>query len=130
MGVLPSVNPPVEPFAVLTPPQREQSLREYFILSYTDTLLADPGLWRIVLDYLSSCGAEGRARMRSVILAVNLESEAKAEGASDDVNMDEGEAKENEGPVNSTQTVEEVLRACAEHDLDDEMRKVCKVSCL
>ncbi|KAL8279181.1 hypothetical protein RQP46_008437 [Phenoliferia psychrophenolica] len=132
VGALPSANPPpsathAHAFA-LPPPSPEQSLRDYFILSYTDILLSDPGLWRIVLDYLSSCGAEGRARMRAVVLAVNLDSESKTEGAAvEDVEMDGGETKENEPPTKTTDTVEEVLRACAEHGLDDEMRKVCKI---
>lgn len=131
VGALPSANLASAPshahaFALPVAPP-EQSLRDYFVLAYTDLLLSDPGMWRIVLDYLSTCGAEGLARIKHIILSVNLDGESKTGAVDEDAEMDAGEAKENEPPARSTQAVEEVLEVCASYGLDDEMRKICKV---
>ena len=102
-------------------------LRDHFILSYTDLLLSDPALWRVVVDYLASCGATGRARMSAVLLSVPLDID-EVPAPKEDAGMDvEGSEKENAQPGAVASTVVDVLRVCAENGLDDEMRSVCKV---
>ncbi|KAK4701947.1 nuclear pore complex protein Nup85, partial [Phenoliferia sp. Uapishka_3] len=110
-----------------TPAAPELSLRDHFTLSYTDILLSDPGQWRIVLDYLSSCGSEGRARMRGVILSVRLDEESKPREEGEDATMNGEGIKENDPPDRRTERVEEVLRVCVDHGLDEEMKKICKL---
>ncbi|KAH8929346.1 Nucleoporin, Nup85-like protein [Atractiella rhizophila] len=81
------------------------TLRDWFILSYASYILTDPGLWRIALDYLSTCDIEGRERMRALVFeAVEY---AYAEGGT-------GE-----------KGVEEVLKACAEFGFEKEAREIC-----
>ncbi|KAM0752697.1 Nucleoporin, Nup85-like protein [Meredithblackwellia eburnea MCA 4105] len=119
-------------FSIPPPTPEEQSLRNYFTLSYTDALLADPGLWRIILDYLSSCGFEGRERMRRVVLSVRLDGvglddNKDREGKGKQVDVMDEDGKENKEPRTSTSRAEEVIQACVDHGLDEEMRKVCKI---
>lgn len=92
-------------------PTATVSLRDYFVLAYTDALSVDESLWRIVVDYLDSCGDEGRLRMERVLKGVKL-----GDKASDD--MSESEAAPN---------VEEVLRICAQYGLSDVANTICQV---
>lgn len=98
VGVL---EPDIDPSAV--------GLRDHFVLAYTDGVMADQGLWRIVVDYLSTCGVQGSARMSAVLMAVPLEVEADG------------------GVAGASSVVEDVLRLCSENGLEAEMRSVCKV---
>lgn len=107
-------------------------MRDHFVLSYTDLLLADPSLWRVVVEYLSTCGEQGRGRMRLVLLGVDLEDNAEDEKIGRAV--EEGGMEVDGGEIvagksgKKSKTVDDVLRVCAEQGLDEELRSVCKVS--
>ncbi|PWN52416.1 Nucleoporin, Nup85-like protein [Violaceomyces palustris] len=117
-----------------------QNLREEMIIKYANGMLEDQGLWRITVDYLAACGDRGHRQLRKVILDVPLtdanaprtqgkgsrvdevEAQAKAKAMDED-----GEPSTPESPdVEGFERVEEVLRACMEHGLEDEARIVCK----
>lgn len=93
------------------------SPRNYFVLSYVDQLLSDSSLWRIAISYLSTCGDEGRSRMRRLIMTIPLEIEM------------EGAMEIQEQANGDTSIVEDVLRVCAEHEMRAEEIMVCQVSC-
>jgi nuclear pore complex protein Nup85 len=126
--------------------EMEIGFRDHFILQYTDILLSDPGLWRIVVDYLASLDNVdiGRGRMREVLLS--LGSTAKV-GQSDEDNKEGMDGKaENAGEGDDRtaaatgdeaqlksrkQTrIEDVLEACAQYGLEDVTRSLCLVRSL
>jgi len=59
------------------------SLREYLLLSYAESLRADPGLWRVTVDYMCTCGEAGKNMADQVLLGVPLWSEIGAGAALD-----------------------------------------------
>jgi nuclear pore complex protein Nup85 len=46
--------------------------RQHYILAYAEYLRADPGLWRITVEYMCSCGIVGQERADEVLLRVPL----------------------------------------------------------
>ena len=126
------------------------------LLQYAETLLDDSGLWRMSVDYLAAVGtATAATRLRNVILDVPLsdeeagttvpartldvlEDEARDAEMIDDADDPEEAAealrREKERQQRESGTgagfrgVEEVLKACVEHGLEEEARAVCKVS--
>lgn len=92
------------------------------MLSYADLLQSDTTLWRVTVDYLSTCGIEGRARMSKVLMHVPLVERLEPAQENDDA-MDEGE----EGAERKMTTVEEVLFTCIEHEMPEEMEAICRV---
>ncbi|EPQ31250.1 uncharacterized protein PFL1_01435 [Pseudozyma flocculosa PF-1] len=122
----------------------DQDLRIKMLLRYADEMLEEQGLWRISIDYLGVCGAAGRRKMREVILSVPYfapsKSRAKAsndEDGEDESDDDEAMEEESEGgpedkgkgkdqESGSFERAEEILRACAEHGMEEEARVICK----
>lgn len=123
------------------------SLRDWFILSYTDLLISDPGLWRITVDYYASMenAALGTGRMREYLLSIGSTSpiEVPAETSSiegKEVTADTQKVLEAGGmevvervKVETSKklasSVEGVLAACVMYGLEDVARSVCLVSC-
>jgi nuclear pore complex protein Nup85 len=118
------------------------TLREWFILAYADFLHADPGLWRVTIDYLSYCGDQGYGRMREIVLHVPIivdltasgpkpkkgkDKEAVLEEASDEAAMVAATA---EVPRPEPAKFDDVLRACRDYGLDEEARSICRVRSL
>lgn len=116
--------------------QPEKSdLRQELLLKYAQNLLDEQGLWRISIDYLAACGAEGRKKMSDVILSVPLdgpgpeEEEEEEDKEGDDDAMDEGADGNGAGAskkASGLARAEQVLRACSEHGLETEARVVCR----
>jgi nuclear pore complex protein Nup85 len=55
----------------------DMSLRDYFLLEYTDVLSGNDKhnhLWKVIADYLNAAGDEGRRRLKELILHVSLDS--------------------------------------------------------
>ncbi|KAG5720185.1 Nuclear pore complex protein Nup85 [Termitomyces sp. T112] len=48
------------------------SLRDYYILEYAGYLHSDPALWRVMVDYMYSCGDVGKLQADEVLLRVPL----------------------------------------------------------
>lgn len=124
------------------------SLRDWFILSYTDILISDPGLWRITVDYYASMDnvALGSGRMREYLLSIGSTSPIEAPSPSTAGGEDSSAATEaaqkalDEGGMEVVEkvkvetskklasSVEGVLAACVMYGLEDVARSVCLVS--
>lgn len=104
------------------PGSEQLTLRDHFVLSYADGLLADASLWRIAVDYLATCGEVGRARMRQVVRGVDLEEPVGGEEGEMEVEGANGAESEGKG----VRVVDDVIGVCAKHGLDEEMVAVCK----
>ncbi|KAK4687468.1 nuclear pore complex protein Nup85, partial [Tremellales sp. Uapishka_1] len=91
----------------------ETSLRDYFLLEYTDLLQTNPkssALWRIICDYLSAAGEEGRNQLKSYILHVGL-------GSTDDEGGEEAQYKH----------FMQIKDACVELKLEEEWKTISQV---
>ncbi|KAN0062610.1 hypothetical protein ACQY0O_005143 [Thecaphora frezii] len=129
----------------------DQGIRIKLLLRYANAMLEEQGLWRISIDYLGVCGDEGRCKMREVILSVPYLTPSKAKRGADDSDVDgdededEDEAMDEESQgdddgesgaaggkgkgkekIGGFERAEEILRACAEHGMEDEARVICK----
>ena len=77
------------------------------LLTWADTLLNEERLWRMALSYLSVIDTPvARAKMRDVLFHVPLLEAAASDSA--------------------FQQVEDVLSACIEYGMDDEVRVICR----
>jgi hypothetical protein len=110
-------------------PYRETlSFRDWFIFRYVDQLMADPGLWRVAVHYLSFTGEQGVERIRQILLRVVYTlSPAPAAVKSADMDVEGAEAQtEPEAPMETTP--EDVLQACFDYGLPDLADSICRVS--
>ncbi|PKI83250.1 hypothetical protein MVES_002822 [Malassezia vespertilionis] len=83
-------------------------LMDKVLFTWADTLLQEERLWRMALEYIAVIGTPvARTKMREVVFSVPL-----LEGSSD--------------PDAQFRRVEEVLGACIEYGMDDEVRIVCQ----
>lgn len=83
-------------------------LMDTVLFAWADTLLNEERLWRMALSYLAVVQTPAaRSKMRGVLFSVPL--------------MDIGDADA------QFKQVEEVLGACIEYGMDDEVRIICKV---
>lgn len=57
------------------PADQARTLRDHFVLEYAMHLGSGEGLWRMTVDYLKTCGEEGRRRAARVLERVSLENE-------------------------------------------------------
>ncbi|EIW66274.1 hypothetical protein TREMEDRAFT_70200 [Tremella mesenterica DSM 1558] len=110
----------------------DMSLRDYFLLEYTDLLQNNPkhlAFWRIIADYLSAAGDEGRCRLREFILHVSLDSDITPSQKPDSVssiapaNQMDGMQVEEVDPVEEhLRKFAEIKEACVELKLEEEWR--------
>lgn len=85
-----------------------ESLLDSILFTWADTLLNEERLWRMALSYLAVVQTPAaRSKMRGVLFSVPL------------VDIDDADAQ--------FKRVEEVLGACIEYGMDDEVRIICKV---
>ncbi|KAJ8520283.1 hypothetical protein ONZ45_g2879 [Pleurotus djamor] len=91
------------------------SIRDYYVLSYADSLHADASLWRLTVDYMYSCGDVGRSRADEILLRVplrlDLETQASTSQAGDVVGV-----------------LKEINETCLEHHREDVRRSACRVA--
>ena len=123
-------------------PTKAENLRKEVLREYADVLLDDQGLWRMALDYLAAIGPEAQRKMSTAVLDVSLdldkpdEEESNAQDAEMDEDMEAGShtgakgkgKQEDVAMSNRFKRVEELLRACVDHGMEDEARAICKVS--
>lgn len=82
---------------------------------WAETLLHEERLWRMAVSYLDAVGtSSARAKMRTILLDVPLLDIPVPQGS----DMTEAEAQ--------LAKVEEVLSACIEYGMDDEVRLICQ----
>ena len=57
------------------------TLRQWYILAYAEYLHTDPGLWRLTVDYLCSCGDVGKEMADEVLVRVPLQLQQQQQAA-------------------------------------------------
>ncbi|KAI9237570.1 MAG: Nup85 nucleoporin-domain-containing protein [Podila humilis] len=62
----------------LTSSGLETNIRDFFIISYAQSLISDPDLWEVIAGYLLRCGRTGRTMLSTWICHVPLDSPEKA----------------------------------------------------
>lgn len=116
---------------------QEIGFRDHFLLQYTDMLLSDPTMWRIVVDYLASMDNAdiGRGRMRQVLLSIGSTAEVETNvgamqeaGGSADKTAAVPSNRETSAAAIKRVRADDVLDACAQYDLEDVMGSLCLVS--
>ena len=106
------------------------SLRDYFLLEYTDVLQTSPqaqSFWRVICDYLAAAGDEGGRRLSSHILHISLNLDAPKAPAPRQAA--EGELMEVEEPPvdENLRHFTEVREACSELRLEKEWKTMSKI---
>lgn len=92
-------------------------LRDSLLFSWAETLVEEERLWRMALSYLAAVPTEAaRDKMRAILFDVPLD--APSAGADPESVREEREAH--------FAKVEEVLSACIEYGMDDEVRIICR----
>lgn len=102
------------------------TLRQWYILSYAEYLHTDPGLWRLTVDYMCSCGDVGKEMADEVLIRVPLQlvhQSSKAQGAdTTDVGDTPAYLSALEGVLKDVNT------SCYEHQREGARRVVCKIA--
>lgn len=109
------------------------SIRDHYVLAYADYLYSDPGLWRLTVDYLCTCGEIGMERADEVLLRVPLRINGTA-GSSDEVqegNLSvsmqiEEETQDHSGDLSAV--VKELNMTCYEYQREHTRRLICQAS--
>ncbi|KAL7424161.1 hypothetical protein Q5752_001747 [Cryptotrichosporon argae] len=108
----------------------DTSLRDYFLLEYTDLLSEFPnhaGLWRVIAEYLAAAGDEGRNRLKTYIVHVGLEGTAYEDGAvtnGDGMEVEDGPAEKRSGVDAQFRHFTELRETCVELRLENEWRTI------
>ncbi|KAJ3526103.1 hypothetical protein NM688_g8300 [Phlebia brevispora] len=97
------------------------SMRDFYILSYAEYLRSDPGLWRLTVDYMCSCGAVGEEMADQVLTHVPLRLSRLAKGHE----LSEEESKIRSGDL--VGVLKEVNASCFDHRREAARRTVCRV---
>lgn len=110
----------------------DMSLRDYFLLEYTDLLAGHPkhsSLWRIIVDYLQAAGEEGRCRLKEYIMHVGLDlSPPEPTLANGDADGMEDDAMDVEDDVDPKfRHIRDLREICASLRLDDEYLVISQV---
>lgn len=100
------------------------TLRQWYILDYAQYLQTDPGLWRLTVDYLCSCGDIGKEMADEVLVRVPLQLHRLARRAED---MDgDDNAKIRAGDLAGV--LKDVNTSCYEHQREGARRAVCRIA--
>ncbi|KAK8869665.1 hypothetical protein IAR55_000233 [Kwoniella newhampshirensis] len=111
----------------------ETPLRDYFLLEYTDILQDNPnhsGFWRVVCDYLNFAGPEGRNRLRSHVVHVNIPIAKDVKGKnkeSENTLFDDGMDVEQQESDDGIAVYYEIRAACEEFRLEEEFKIISQV---
>lgn len=115
----------------------DMSLRDYFLLEYAELLQTTPlctALWRVICDYLSAAGEEGRNRLRTFILHISLELDKSAvkgfttePASSAQPNGHSAMDEDQNGEEERLRHFTEVRVACEELRLEEEWRTISKI---
>jgi nuclear pore complex protein Nup85 len=91
----------------------DSGLRRHFILTYAESILSDPGLWRMAVEYMAICDEIGLQTAREVLLHVPLRIlESITDGDS---------------AASPSSHLEDLLEVCDEHDFQDTKANICRV---
>lgn len=101
-------------------------MRQWYILAYAEYLHADPGLWRLTVDYLCRCGDIGKEMADEILVRVPLQLQRLSRRDQDaDAAVSEHSAKIRAGDLAGV--LKDVNTSCYEHQREGARRAVCKV---
>jgi nuclear pore complex protein Nup85 len=115
------------------------SLRDYFLLEYTDQLQSHPkheAFWRVICDYLAAAGDEGRNRLKSYVVHIGLGLEQAKKGRKGDTVQGDIEVEGVDGAVqegaesgieSQLKHFTEVSEACVELRLEEEWKVISRI---
>ena len=95
------------------------SSRDQYVLSYANYLSSDPGMWRLTVSYLYTCGSVGAEMADEVLLRVPLSKNSARES---------GNEPDSEEDNNIWTTFGELNKVCREHQREQTRRLICRVS--
>jgi nuclear pore complex protein Nup85 len=95
--------------------------RDHYVLEYADQLQSDPGLWRITVSYLYTCGQIGAERADQVLLHVPLQlgSAPAPDGMQEDSDAAQGSVV--------VGVLQELNEAARRYEREETRRSICKV---
>lgn len=108
------------------------SIRDQYVLSYADYLHSDPGLWRLTVDYLCTCGEIGKEMADEVLIRVplnikgSLSAERKPQEKDPSASMEVEEEMQDEDEDLSG-IVKELNATCYEYRREHARRMICQV---
>lgn len=107
------------------------TIRDYYTRAYAEYLNSDPGLWRLTVVYLFSCGEIGNRMADEVLLRVPLSMSAGGSGRKNiqDSTM-ELEEEEALGDGDLSGVVKELNATCYEFQREHTRRMICRVRVL
>ena len=94
------------------------SLRQQYLLTYAEYLQSDPGLWRITIDYMYSCGQVGQGMADQVLLRVPLRLQSVDPASEEAARIRSGQL---------TGVLLGINEACREYQREEVRREVCRV---
>lgn len=99
------------------------TIRQWYILSYAEYLRTDPGLWRLTVDYMCSCGNIGKEMADEVLIRVPLQLQPPKGGNVAATNTADPQAHSGD----LAGILKDVNTSCYEHRREGARRIVCKV---
>ncbi len=122
-------------------PEKPLKLRNSCVREYASVLVDDSGLWRMAIDYLGTIGPSAKRKMSNIVLnipfALDGENDEDAVTAEEGTEMDDastaadgkgkGKAAGEAAGDRRFKLVEDRLRACVDHNMEEEARAICKV---
>lgn len=110
-----------------------KNTRDVYVLNYADYLHSDPGLWRLTVDYLCTCGDAGKEVADEVLMRVPLNindlvsSVGKRREPLRGVPMEiEADTQDVDGDLSGV--VQELNATCHDYEREHTRRAICRVS--
>ncbi|KAF7308801.1 Nuclear pore complex protein Nup85 [Mycena kentingensis (nom. inval.)] len=110
----------MEPLSLLSHEEDDISIRDEHVLAYAEYLHADPGLWRITVDYMYSCRDVGKERGDEVLIRVPLRLQNKPQVQT----ADEGDPRSG----NVVGVLKDVNQTCFDYQREAARRTVCRIA--
>ncbi|PAV19573.1 hypothetical protein PNOK_0450700 [Pyrrhoderma noxium] len=95
------------------------SSRDQYVLSYANYLYSDPGMWRLTVSYLYTCGSVGAEMADEVLLRVPLSKNSARES---------GNEPDSEEDNDIWTTFGELNKVCGEHQREQTRRLICRIA--
>ncbi len=102
------------------------SIRDSYVLNYADYLHSDPGLWRLTVDYLCTCGDMGKEMADQILLRVPLGLENMSSSHDRRANGESLDTQPDDGDLSGI--VKELNATCFDYEREPTRRAICRVS--
>ncbi|KLO17911.1 hypothetical protein SCHPADRAFT_820586 [Schizopora paradoxa] len=102
------------------------SIRDTYVLNYADYLHSDPGLWRLTVDYLCTCGDIGKEMADQILLRVPLGLGDLPSGRNRQEHGENLESEAEDGDLSGT--VKELNATCFDYGREPTRRTICRIA--